>query len=81
MRVARTVLREIAGLFVDDGSLALAVVVLVVAVALCLRLHVEPLLGAALLLIGLAGILAENVRRAARKQRRGDTSRSSGSTL
>lgn len=78
MKLLRTILREIAGLFVDDGSLALAIVIWVAAVALCLRLHADPLFGALLLLLGLAGVLAENVRRSARKRPRRITSPSSG---
>jgi hypothetical protein len=68
MRVLRAALREVLGLFVDDGSLAVAVVAWVVACAAGLRwLDPDPALLALALLLGLAAVLAENVRRAARE--------------
>ncbi len=66
MRALRAILREIAGLFVDDGSFALAVIAWVAGGALCIRLRVDPAFEAALLFLGLAAILVENVWRSAR---------------
>jgi len=68
MRVLRGILRELASLFVEDGSFALAVVAWVFAVALCVRLSVSPVAAAALLFVGLAAVLAENVWRSARRR-------------
>jgi hypothetical protein len=69
MMVVRGILREIAALFVDDGSFALAIVAWVVAAALCIRLGVNPVFEAVLLFLGLAALLAENVSRSARERR------------
>ncbi len=67
----RTVLREVWGLFVDDGSFALGIVVwLVAALAgrywlVGPRVWVGPMLA-----LGLAAILMENVARSARRKRK-----------
>lgn len=68
MTLLGRVAREIWGLFVDDGSLAVAILVLVAALAILRRAGV--LGGWAcgwLLFLGLLAILLENVRRAARR--------------
>lgn len=64
----KTILREILGLFVDDGDLALAILLWIAALALLA--HFVPAIPAAILLfLGLAAILCESVTRFARKAR------------
>ena len=65
MSVLAAILREVAGLFVDDGSLALAILV-VVAIAAALAPDL-PLLAGATLVLGCLGVLLVNVVRAARR--------------
>jgi hypothetical protein len=60
-----SIAKEIFGLFVDDGSLAVALVVWVGLVLLVSRFLPAPAIGFAVLL-GCAGILAESVLRRAR---------------
>jgi hypothetical protein len=69
MNSIRAILREVIGLFVDDGSFALAIVAWVLGGALCIWLGVEPVSEALLLFLGLASILAGNVWRSARQTR------------
>ena len=67
MQLLRATAAELVGLFIDDGSLVVAVLVWVLAVAIALRVDIlNPVIGAALLAIGLAVLLIENVVRAAR---------------
>ncbi|HZB90720.1 MAG TPA: hypothetical protein VE397_04710 [Stellaceae bacterium] len=68
MRALSAILKEIAGLFVDDGSLALAVLVWVALVALLARLAPAAGWEGAVLFLGLAALLAENTRRSARRR-------------
>jgi uncharacterized membrane protein YdjX (TVP38/TMEM64 family) len=57
-------LRELAGLFVDDGALALAIIAVVVVAAIVAMLIPEvPLAAGAILLFGCLGILLSNVAR------------------
>jgi len=70
MAALSTALRQLVGLFVDDGSLALAIAAWLCLVALAVRLW--PAAGgwlALLLAIGLLAILAENVLRTGRAKR------------
>jgi uncharacterized membrane protein len=70
MRAIAAALRELVGLFVDDGSLVLAVLLWI---GLCAALtHVAPLggLSGIVLFLGLAVVLAENALRSARRSRR-----------
>jgi hypothetical protein len=61
------VLKELLGLFVDDGSLAIAILAWVAIVAALMGVAGLPgALGGGLLFVGLAAILIENVWRAAR---------------
>jgi uncharacterized membrane protein len=61
------ILRDIARLFVDDGSLALAILGVVVIAAIVAALTPDaPLLSGAILLFGNLGVLLVNVIRAAR---------------
>jgi hypothetical protein len=63
-----TILRDVAGLFVDDGSLALAILGVVAIAAIVAALApAMPLLAGATLVLGCLGALLINVRRAARR--------------
>ena len=69
MNTLRAVFRELAGLFVDDGSLALEIVTVVVLAALCATLIPEvPLAAGGILLLGCIGVLFSNVATAARRR-------------
>jgi hypothetical protein len=69
MSAIRTILAELLGLFVDDGALALFAALLVAAVTVAVKLLALPALaGAALLLVGCIAILADSVRRAAKRR-------------
>ena len=69
MNALRAVFRELAGLFVDDGLLALEIVTVVVLGALCATLIPEvPLAAGGILLVGCVGVLFANVARAARRR-------------
>jgi len=71
MRALATILREIVGLFVDDGSLAAGAVIWAAICGWILPfLGVGPRAEAALLVLGLAVLLLENTRRASRRVRR-----------
>jgi hypothetical protein len=62
------VLRELMGLFVDDGALALAIVAIVVLAALVAALMPDlPLAAGAVLLVGCLGTLLLNVISAGRR--------------
>jgi hypothetical protein len=61
-------LRELAGLFVDDGALALAILAVVALARICAALAPGvPLLAGAVLLFGCPAVLLANVVRAARR--------------
>ena len=60
--------RELAGLFVDDGALALAIVAIVVLAAIMATLMPDvPLAAGAILLFGCLGVLLSNAVRASRR--------------
>ena len=64
----KTIVAEILGLFVDDGSFALAIVVWLGLAGLCLpRVQALGPWAGALLFAGLAGVLVESVMRRARR--------------
>ena len=68
MNVLRPIFRELAGLFIDDGSLALAILAVVAfAGVLAILLPQFSLAAGAILLFGCCGALIENVTRAARR--------------
>ena len=68
MSALTTLLRELAGLFVDDGSLALAILAIVAVAGICVVLTPNvPLLAGAVLLLGCLAVLLANVLRAARR--------------
>jgi hypothetical protein len=61
------IFRELAGLFVDDGSLALAILAVIALAGIFSILMPDlPLAAGALLLFGCLGVLLLNVARAAR---------------
>ena len=67
MRVLRLIYREVVGMFIDDGALALLSLILIAAVAGLVELAGLPALwGALTLLVGCLLILADSVRRASR---------------
>jgi hypothetical protein len=68
MRTLAAILREVAGLFVDDGSLALAILAVVgIAAFLAIVLKVSALAVGLVLLGGCAAVLIENVIRTVRR--------------
>ncbi len=71
MRWLRSIAREILGLFVDDGSFALAIVIwLLMIVVLLPHVIASANWAAPALFAGLAIILAQSVLRYSRKSRR-----------
>lgn len=69
--IVRTILNEIAGLFVDDGNLALFATVLIAIIAGAVKiLNVPPLAGGLVLLAGIVAILVESLVRAAGPRRK-----------
>ncbi len=68
MSMLVAVFRELTGLFVDDGSLALAILAIVVLASIFARLMPGfPLATGAVLLFGCLGVLLENVARFVRR--------------
>ena len=69
MTVLGLIWSELVGMFIDDGALALLALVLVAVVTVLVKLFALPgLWGALVLLVGCLAILADSVRRAARKR-------------
>lgn len=67
MNIVRLVVKELVGMFIDDGNLALLALILVAALTASVKfLAMPPLLGGILLLVGCLAILIHSVRRAAR---------------
>lgn len=67
MTALLALLRDVVGLFVDDGSLALAILGVVAIAAIVAALTPNmPLLAGAVLLAGSLGVLVVNVMRAER---------------
>jgi hypothetical protein len=67
MSALSNVVRELAGLFVDDGWLALAILGVVALAAIVSTLVSDPLATGAVLLLGCLGVLVANVATAARR--------------
>jgi hypothetical protein len=68
MSMLRAVVRELVGLFVDDGALALEIVAVVVLAAISANLVPEiPLAAGAILLLGCLGVLFTNVATAGQR--------------
>jgi hypothetical protein len=62
------ILRELAGLFIDDGLLALAIgVVVVMAAIIAANAPAEPLAAGIVLLAGCLGVLCGNVMKAGKR--------------
>ena len=60
--------RELIGLFVDDGALALAILAVVAVAGICVALAPNaPLLAGAVLMFGCLAVLLTNVLTAARR--------------
>jgi hypothetical protein len=67
MNTLRTVFRELYGLFVDDGWLALEIIAIVMLAALAAALLPDlPLVAGAILLFGCLAVLLANVTMAGR---------------
>ncbi|RWH74715.1 hypothetical protein [Mesorhizobium sp.] len=67
----RLVFKELVGMFVDDGNLALLALILIALVTAAVKvLGLPPLVGGFLLLGGCLAILLESTRRAARGKAR-----------
>jgi hypothetical protein len=67
MKTLVAVFRELTGLFIDDGSLALAIPAVVVLAGVSASLMPDvPIVGGVILLFGCLGALLANVLRAAR---------------
>ncbi len=68
MNALLAVFRELTGLFVDDGALALAILAVVIFAGILATLLPEfPLAAGAILLFGCLGVLLANVTRSARR--------------
>jgi hypothetical protein len=68
MNMLGAVVREMLGLFVEDGSLALEILAVVILAAISAALVPDaPLVAGAILLFGCLGVLLTNVARAARR--------------
>jgi hypothetical protein len=65
MNVLIAVFRELIGLFVDDGSLALMILAVVMLASIFATLMPDLQLAGAILLFGCLGVLVANVVRAA----------------
>ncbi|RWA78609.1 hypothetical protein [Mesorhizobium sp.] len=67
MKIIRFVLKELVGMFVDDGSLALLALILIALITAAVKLlALPPLAGGVLILAGCLAILLESTRRGAR---------------
>jgi hypothetical protein len=68
MTAMKAIFREVAGLFVEDGALALAIIAIVILAAVFARLMPNrPLAAGGILLVGCLMALGANVARAARR--------------
>jgi Co/Zn/Cd efflux system component len=67
MSIVRLAIKELIGMFIDDGNLALLALILIAAVTAAVRFFaMPPLPGGILLLVGCLAILVQSVRSAAR---------------
>ncbi|MBZ9885471.1 hypothetical protein LB535_24340 [Mesorhizobium sp. CA10] len=67
----RLVFKELVGMFVDDGNLALLALILIALITAVVKfLGLPPLIGGLLLLVGCLAILLQSTRRAARGKAR-----------
>jgi hypothetical protein len=75
MNAFKETLRELVGLFVEDGSLALGIIGVVAAAAILSILGISPVAVGLVLLLGCVGVLIENILRARRNALRPPPSR------
>jgi hypothetical protein len=69
MSILRIAFKELIGMFIDDGALALFCLLLVLGVGLAAKFGlIGPTAGAVLLVAGCLSVLAESVARAARRK-------------
>ena len=69
MKAVVSVFRELAGLFVDDGWLALAILAVIALAGIFTILMPDiPLVAGAILLFGCLGVLLANVTKAAKRR-------------
>lgn len=69
MNLLKTIWRECFGIFVDDGNFALSILIWLGLLWLARSyFHIPAVWDAAILFIGLAGVLGESVLRRARKR-------------
>ena len=66
MNILTTIIGEIFGLFVDDGSLALGILALVGILAFGMALGLPAIAAGPVLFAGCAGLIIENVSRSMR---------------
>jgi hypothetical protein len=69
MGLLRSIAREMAGLFIDDGSLAVVLLAWMVGGTIALRFLHAGHWGGPVLAVGLAAVLMENVVRSSRHRR------------
>ena len=70
MKIIVGIFKEVIGLFVDDGSLALAILAVVAVLAALMKLGLPLLAAGPLLFLLCAGVVVENVLRTVRAKRR-----------
>jgi hypothetical protein len=69
MTILKIAFKELIGMFIDDGALALLSLVLVLGVGIAVeKALIGPTVGAVVLCVGCVAILAESVTRAARRK-------------
>ena len=69
MRTLSLIVKEVVGMFVDDGALALLAVLLIAAITAMVKLTaLPPLTASVALLVGCLAILVESARRAAKRR-------------
>jgi hypothetical protein len=61
------IVRELIGLFIDDGSLAIAIIVVVILAVMSAAVDAPGLVTAGVLLLGCLVAVLENISRTARK--------------
>ncbi|MBB3590709.1 ABC-type uncharacterized transport system ATPase component [Rhizobium sp. BK529] len=69
MNILKIAFKELTGMFIDDGALALLSLLLVLGVGFAVKSGlIGPMAGAVVLIAGCLAILAESVTRAARRK-------------
>ncbi|RDJ04233.1 hypothetical protein [Rhizobium grahamii] len=69
MNILKIAIKELVGMFIDDGALALLALVLIIAVGFSVKWELlESSMAAGILIIGCLLILAESLARAARRK-------------